>query len=89
MVSIAIRMLFTRICRNDQYHNYNTRQSISLHFSIGRGEALYRSLWVIAPAVKRTIMQSPYDIGLQLSIVKLHYFMSFLILHYMPLCLNK
>ena len=41
------------------------------------------------PAVKRTIMQSPYDIGLQLPIVKLLYFMSFLNLHYMPSCLNK
>ena len=40
MVPIAVRMLFAR---NDQYHNYNTRQSISLHPSVGRGEALYRS----------------------------------------------
>ena len=29
--------------RNDQYHNYNTRQSRSLHPSVGRGEAIYRS----------------------------------------------
>ena len=30
-------MLFAR---NDQYHNYNTRQSRSLHPSVGRGEAM-------------------------------------------------
>ena len=29
--------------RNDQYHNYNTRQSRSLHPSVGKGEAIYRS----------------------------------------------
>ena len=29
--------------RNDQYHNYNTRQSRSLHPSVRRGEAIYRS----------------------------------------------
>ena len=40
MVPIAVRMLFVR---NDQYHNYNTRQSRSLHPSVGRGEAIYRS----------------------------------------------
>ena len=40
MVPIAIRMLFAR---NDQYHNYNTRQSRSLHPSVGKGEAIYRS----------------------------------------------
>ena len=39
-VPIAIHMLFAR---NDQYHNYNTRQSKSLHPSVGRGEAIYRS----------------------------------------------
>ena len=37
MVPIAGRMLFAR---NEQYHNYNTRQSISLHPSVGRGEAI-------------------------------------------------
>ena len=31
------------IIRNDQYPNYNTRQSRSLHPSVGRGEAIYRS----------------------------------------------
>ena len=36
----VIRMLFAR---NDQYHNYNTRQSRSLHPSVGRGEAIYMS----------------------------------------------
>ena len=38
----AIHMLFAR---NDQYHNYNTRQSTcrSLHPSVGRGETIYRS----------------------------------------------
>ena len=40
MVPIAVRMLFAR---NDQYHNYNTRQSRSLHPSVGRSEAIYRS----------------------------------------------
>ena len=40
IVPIAIHMLFAR---NDQYHNYNTRQSRSLHPSVGRGEAIYRS----------------------------------------------
>ena len=33
-------MLFAR---NDQYHNANTRQSRSLHLSVGRDEAIYRS----------------------------------------------
>ena len=33
-------MLFAR---NAQYHNYNTRQSRSLHPSVRRGEAIYRS----------------------------------------------
>ena len=41
MVPIAVRMVFARI---DQYHNYNTIQSRSLHPSVGRGEATYRSL---------------------------------------------
>ena len=40
MVPIAVRMLFAK---NDQYHNYSTRQSRSLHPSVGRGEAIYRS----------------------------------------------
>ena len=40
MVPIAVRILFARY---DQYHNYNTRQSRSLHPSVGRGEAIYRS----------------------------------------------
>ena len=40
MVPIAIRMLFAR---SDQYHNYYTRQSRSLHPSVGKGEAIYRS----------------------------------------------
>ena len=38
IVLIAIHMLFAR---NAQYHNYNTRQSRSLHPSVGRGEAIY------------------------------------------------
>ena len=33
-------MLFAR---NDQYHNYNTRQSRSLYPSVGRGEAIYNN----------------------------------------------
>ena len=40
IVPIAIHMLFAR---NDQYRNYNTRQSRSLHPSVGRGEAIYKS----------------------------------------------
>ena len=40
IVPIAVHMLFAR---NDQYHNYNTRQSRSLSSSVGRGEAIYRS----------------------------------------------
>ena len=40
IVPIAIHLVFAR---NDQYHNYNTRQSRSLHSSVGRGEAIYRS----------------------------------------------
>ena len=43
MVLIAVRLLFAR---NDQYHNYNTRYSRSLHPSVGRDEALYRSFSV-------------------------------------------
>ena len=37
-------------------------------------------------AVERIIMQSPYDMGLQLLVVKLLYVTPFLILHCMPLC---
>ena len=33
-------MLFIR---NDQYHNYNTRQSRSLHLSVRKGKAICRS----------------------------------------------
>ena len=40
MVLIAIQMLFTG---NDQYQNYNTRQSRSLHPSVEMGESIYRS----------------------------------------------
>ena len=40
MAPIAVRMLFAR---NDQYHNYKTRQSRSIHPSVGRGEEIYRS----------------------------------------------
>ena len=40
IVPIAIQMLFAR---NDQYHNSNARLSRSLHPSVGRGEAIYRS----------------------------------------------
>ena len=40
IVPIAVRMLFAR---NDQYYNYNTSQSRSLHPSVRRGEAIYRS----------------------------------------------
>ena len=40
IVPIAIHMLFAR---NAQYHNYNTRQSRSLHPPVGRGEAIYSS----------------------------------------------
>ena len=39
IVPIPIHMLFAR---NDQYHNYNTRQSRLLHPSVGRDEAIYR-----------------------------------------------
>ena len=35
-----ISQLFTR---NNEYHDYNTRHSSSLHFLIWRGEAIYRS----------------------------------------------
>ena len=31
------------LARNDQYHGYNTRQSRSLHPSVGKGEAIYTS----------------------------------------------
>ena len=40
IVPTAVRMLFTR---NDQYHNYDTRQSRSLHPSVRKGEAICRS----------------------------------------------
>ena len=40
MVPIAVCMLFAR---KDQYHNYSTGQSRSLHPSVRRGEAIYRS----------------------------------------------
>ena len=39
-IHVAIRMLFAR---NDQYNNYNTRRSRSLHPSVVNCEAIYRS----------------------------------------------
>ena len=41
LVPKPISQLFTR---NSEYHDYNTRHSSSLHLSVGRGEAIYRSL---------------------------------------------
>ena len=38
-------MLFAR---NDQHHNYNTRQSRALHPSVGRDEAIYRTVFLIS-----------------------------------------
>ena len=43
-IAAAIQMLFSK---NDQYHNYNTRQSKSFNLSVGRGEAIYRSCYFI------------------------------------------
>ena len=40
LVPKPISQLFTK---NNEYHNYNTRHSSSLHLSVGRGEAIYRS----------------------------------------------
>ena len=40
LVPKPISQLFTR---NSEYHDYNTRPSSSLHLSVGRGEAIYRS----------------------------------------------
>ena len=40
LVPKPISQLFTR---NSEYHDYNTRHSSSLHLSVGRGEAIYRS----------------------------------------------
>ena len=40
LVSKPISQLFTI---NNEYHDYNTRHSSSLHLSVGRGEATYRS----------------------------------------------
>ena len=40
MVPKPISQLFTE---NNEYHDYNTRHSSSLHLSVGRGEAAYRS----------------------------------------------
>ena len=40
LVPMPIKTLFAK---NNQFHNYNTRQSGSLHSSLGRGEASYRT----------------------------------------------
>ena len=40
LVPMPIKTLFAK---NNQFHNYNTRQSGSLHSSLGRGEAIYRT----------------------------------------------
>ena len=40
LVPMPIQTLFAK---NDQFHNYNTRQSGSLHSSLGRDEAIYRT----------------------------------------------
>ena len=40
LVRRPISQLFTR---NNEYHDYNTRHSSSLHLSFGKGEAIYRS----------------------------------------------
>ena len=40
LVPKPISQLFTK---NNEYHDYNTRHSSSLHLSVGRGEAIYRS----------------------------------------------
>ena len=37
LVPELISQLFTR---NNEYHDYNTRHSSSLHLSVGRGEAI-------------------------------------------------
>ena len=40
LVPKPISQLFTR---NNEYHDYNARHSGSLHLSVGRGEAIYRT----------------------------------------------
>ena len=40
LVPKPISKLFTK---NNEYHDYNTRHSSSLHLSVGRGEGIYRS----------------------------------------------
>ena len=40
LVPKPISQLFTK---NNEYHDYNTRHSSSLHLTVGRGEAIYRS----------------------------------------------
>ena len=40
LVPKPISQLFTK---NNEYHDYNTRHSSSLHLSVGRGETIYRS----------------------------------------------
>ena len=40
LVPMPIKTLFDK---NNQFHNYNTRQSGSYHYSLGRGEAIYRT----------------------------------------------
>ena len=62
MVPIAIRMQFAR---NDQYHNYNTRQSRSLHPSVGKGEAMYR--YFIYGTIYQNIFQLMYPITILIS----------------------
>ena len=39
LVPKPISQLFTK---NNEYHDYNTRHSSSIHLSVGRGEAIYR-----------------------------------------------
>ena len=40
LIPKPISQLFAK---NNEYHDYNTRHSSSLHLSVGRGEAIYRS----------------------------------------------
>ena len=47
LVPKPISQLFTK---NNEYHDYNTRHSSSLHLSVGRGEAIYR-LYMEIPGI--------------------------------------
>ena len=62
IVLIDMEMLFAR---NDHYHIYDTRQSKSLHLSVGRCEAIYTNIsrsFHIANDMEHLAKQTPSNV---------------------------